>query len=267
MAQNDLDIKPLSTYTNLITFTYGASVARYVAGARNYTDGDTFTALPCLEIDLKKQTGSAKDEPITVRLSPVVPLITVLNGFSFTKIDVVIEEVDVLAPATRRVLFKGYLAKIVGNKNGRNDLIEIEMNGLRAPLASPLGIPANNTCSWVFGDKNCAIALGALMVATTITSIPEKTKIVIASAANVPPYFFRGFVQVDGLRIMVRDHIAATELILVDPVPPEWAGAACSIAPGCNKTIGDCRDKWSNETQFGGFGLAIPKFHPLFEIQ
>lgn len=267
MPQTSIDVKSNSLYTTLITFIFGGFAVRYTScpSAISFSD-KVYAALPAIQIDLAKQSGQAKDEPIKITMPPLSPFDIMLQGGPHAPVIVLIQELDVLDVSTIRYVFKGFIAKVLSGKNGRDDVIEITVNGLRAALDIPLGIPANNTCAWTFGDFSCTKSLPALRVSTLVTAIVA-TQITIASVAHPKPYFDRGYVERNGLRIMVRNQIDASNLVLVNTPPANWLTSSVVITPGCNKSISDCRTKWSNEGQFGGLGLGIPRYHPVFETQ
>lgn len=281
MAQNQLDINPSAIYSNLITFSWGTTgVARYVNDARDFVDSGTFTSMMAMDINLKKQTGGAKDEECTITMpSTLEPIVTLLTGLSLGNILVTIEEVDVRNALTRRSLFKGYLKKIIGNKNGNDGIAEIMVEGLRARLegGTSLGIAANNGCSWKFGDKSCKKDLAALIVSGVVTSVSNGTndsygKVLVTHASGPGAgYFNRGYIKVGDTRIAVRKHVltsgTTSELTLVEVPPSTWAGLACFVVPGCDKLLETCRTTWTNEINFGGFGIAIPVVHPVYEAQ
>lgn len=270
MAQNDLDVKNTAFYVNLVTFTWGdSSVQRYTSGVRSITDdstGQAFAALPAMKIDFSTQNGGGEDKPITILMPPVHPIDKHLLGTAFAPVTVKVEEMDVRDQNTKRTLFLGFISKVLANKNGKADQSEVTVAGLKSLLRAPLGIPACNTCVWKFGDKNCKIPLGPLKIASTVSSVTGSL-IVVAEASKAPPYFFRGYVTVDGLSLMVREHQSNQNLLLVEPAPVAWASQACILTPGCDKTTTDCNDKWNNIQNFGGFGIGIPKHHPIFETQ
>lgn len=269
MAQNNLDIKNTAIYANLVSFLYDVGGNRYVTGNRQYVDdntGQAFNPEPKIQIDFKKQSGGAEDEPISIIMPPVAPLNSMLLGTPFAQVTVIIEEVDLRDFSTRRVIHRGYIKKVIGNKNGRADQCEVEIVGLKSQLIAPLGIPALNTCAWNFGDKSCKINLAPIRVATTITAIVGSL-ITIASAANAAPYFFRGYVTCKSLSLMVREQQTTQNLLLVEPPPAAWLNQPAVITPGCDKTRIDCETKWNNITRFGGFGIAMPKHHPIYETQ
>lgn len=78
--------------------------------------------------------------------------------------------------------------------------------------------------------------------------------------------FRRGYVELDGIRVMVRDQPALNVVQLNRVPPPEWVpGTKITITPGSDKTIENCRAEWDNEERFGGLGYAIPRYNPMLE--
>lgn len=265
---NPLDTAATSKYVLLVTFTWagGATIARYAAADKDVNDGTyTFAAAPTLTVDFNKQTGGVEDEPITLLMPVVNPVALMLAGYPFSRCFCLVEEVDISNIAgTRRKMFYGIVSQSVGNKNGNSALAEIKVAGLRSWLEFPLGIPANNTCAWQFGDKNCAKDLTALKVTRTISSI-SGTTITLGSAITASK-FNRGLITYQGLTLMIRSQIDTTHVEMINQPPPAWSGASVVLTPGCRKTVADCT-AWANIANFGGFGIAIPTFHPSVETQ
>lgn len=269
MAQTNLDLNASSLFANLITFQWGASsVARYIRDFKNFTDdlAQVYTALPLLQIDMKKQGGGADDEGIVLTMPSVRPIDSMLLQFPYNPVDVIVEELDTTDLTTRRVTFKGRISRIIGNKNGRSGVNEVTVGGIKTRFSAPLGIPCLNTCAWNFGDKSCKIDLATLQLSTTCVSV-AKNIITMASSAHAAGYWSRGFVTVDGLNLMIREHSDVSELRMIDNVPLTWAGLTLNLIPGCDKTKATCSTKFSNIANFGGFGIAIPKYHPVYETQ
>lgn len=267
MPQNIIDIPSNSQYATLVSFIYGGFAARYTTSPVAIDiDDRVYAPLPAMTVDLGKQSGQPKDEPITITLPPVVPFDVMLLGGPHANVLVLIQEIDITDFTTARPIFKGSVVKVLSGKNGRDDVVEVTVNGLRAALDVPLGVPANNTCVWTFGDFSCTKDLSALRVTTLGVAIAGNV-LTVAASANAAPYFERGYVERNGVRIMIRHQIDASNLQLVDVPPASWIGSSVIITPGCNKSLSDCKTKWSNEAQFGGLGIAIPKYHPIYETQ
>jgi uncharacterized phage protein (TIGR02218 family) len=269
MAQTNLDTKNTAIYANLVTFFYDVGGNRYVTANRQLIDdntGQAFNPEPAMKIDLKKQGGGAEDTEVTILMPPQAPLNNMLLGYPFPPVKVVIEELDLRNTATRRILFVGWIKTVVANKNGKADQCEVTVAGLKSQLRGVLGIPACNTCAWQFGDKSCKIDLNPLKVNTTITAI-NGSIVTIANASFASPYFFRGYVTCKNVSLMVRQQQTAQNLLLVEVPPANWLNQSCVVTPGCDKTPTDCRVKWNNIQRFGGFGIAIPRHHPIYETQ
>ncbi len=269
MATNNLDLLSSSLYINLVTFSWagGASVARYCSSDKSYNDGShTWSAIPSLAVDLGKQTGGVKDEQATILISPVDPIITMLVGYPFSRCTVKIEELDPTDATTRRVTFFGVVQLVTGNKNGLANQCEIKVDGLRAALDNPLGIPALNTCAWQFGDKNCTLNVPGLAATVTRTVSGFSGNLVTIGSLPSSDDYVRGFLTFAGLSILIRSQNGTTQLELFNPAPPSWNGQAVIVTPGCRKNVADCT-KWANLVNFGGFGIGIPNFHPSAELQ
>lgn len=265
---NPLDTNPTAQYVLLVTFAWagGSVTALYAAADKDVTiSAQDFAAAPTLTIDFSKQTGGVEDEPITILMPVVDPVLTMLAGYPFSRCFVTIEEIDITNSATRRKLFYGLVSQCTGNKNGNSALAEIKVAGLRSFLEFPLGISATNTCAWQFGDKNCTKNVAALRVTKTINLI-SGTTITLGSPITANQ-FNRGLITFGGLTLMIRSQISTTQLEMINQPPPSWSGQSVVLTPGCRKTTADCNGLWSNLINFGGFGIAIPAFHPSVETQ
>jgi hypothetical protein len=98
--------------------------------------------------------------------------------------------------------------------------------------------------------------------------------------------FHQGYAQYEGLKVMIRDHLKLSgstyiagngavtnsniKLLLTfkPPTHPNytWVGKRIALVGGCPKNKGSCQSKWSNAAHFGGFGLLIPTYNPVWEV-
>lgn len=179
---------------------------------------------------------------------------------------------------TEQLISFGYFRLVLGTKtaNQVRNKCRLSLRDIKALLEVPLGIPATPLCAWTLGDKTCGVDTAAAQETATILTV-ERKKIILTNPADSAvvtskpdnDYWRRGFMEIDGLRIGIRmwdgGGAAKYEFQMVDDVPAAWVGQTVTLTPGCDKTSTICNSRWSNLEKFGGFGIAIPKHHPLTE--
>jgi hypothetical protein len=266
--QTQLDTKSALNYTVLVTFRWGSGVriARgYTRFSRDIVIGDArWVAEPAMEIEMPKMDGGAQHSQCRITMPMLRPAKELGEVYPWPLTLVEIEEVDLSNPTdTRNTVFFGEVRDAVRNPDGQPGLVRITIDDIKKYLDRSLGIVCGTTCSHSFGDKNCCVELDTIREQGTIQSI-DGNNLVISGVNTTTRYWHRGEVVVGGLRIMVRDQDSSS-FTLVKPAPPWWLGQTATLTPGCDKTIETCRTKWDNEEHFGGFGHAIPAYHPIFE--
>ncbi len=267
MAVTTLDTAAASLIINLVTFSVQTTVPTeylYAFSDKDITLGpDTFSALPQGEITFSEFTGGPKSEPVKITMIKAEPFLTVLIGEPHQKIDVTIEEIDPRDSATRRVLYVGEVRKVIGGVNQRPDLVRVEITGLKFQYDRPLGIEITDTCSWRFGDGNCDFDVEAETTTADILTI-DKT-IITLDTIFVLPRLRRGRLRLDGLDIVIKQHLNGTQVQLIEKPPAAWAGATVDVVVGCDKSVSMCGGTWDNLENFGGFGLKMLEYHPVVE--
>jgi len=89
---------------------------------------------------------------------------------------------------------------------------------------------------------------------------------VSSPAAELPNgKYRRGYIEVDGLRLLIKRSRENLIFDLFDLPPIWWPGQACILHPGCDKRIKTCRQEWDNGGRFMGLGIKLPKRNPSFE--
>lgn len=133
-------------------------------------------------------------------------------------------------------------------------------------LNQSIGETYNVRCQKKFGTvdgpliKRCNKALGPLTVTGTLTSVTSRLICRDSSRAEVADYFAYGTIQFTsganaGLKpIQVKRSEADGTLELFEAAPYVMAaGDSYILIPGCRGRLEDCRDKWNNVINFGGF--------------
>jgi hypothetical protein len=275
--------KKLSRY--LLEFAYGASAgtaARFTNGtASEVYDGDTYSSLPKVAIELPGNTGTLEEGVLKIEVpvdahalftalasgekhSPVY--VTVVQVNEPLQDDGGSDEVLVLCRMWR-------VAKATKNPARKRGIVKLEATGAKADLKVPLGMPANYQCVWQLFGNGCD--LDAVSDTGTLTAIDaaDNKKVTITGVSVTVPgatpgkTFHRGYVEKDGMRLEIRDWSsgASTTFFLERKPPAAWVGQTVTVVPGCDKSIETCRARWDNEERFQGCGYAIPDYHPHFE--
>lgn len=118
-------------------------------------------------------------------------------------------------------------------------------------------------CPKTFGGQEyagCKIALGPLTVSGTLTAVTSGTQFADNTRPEAADYFSLGTVQFTsganaGLKpLEIKSFSAGGGIVTFEPFYyPPAIGDAYMMTPGCRKRLEDCRDKWNNVVNFGGF--------------
>lgn len=271
-----------------VSFAYGPNDARVV---ERFTDwfsprehnGFIYEPAEGIEVKPVRKTGTLSEQPVTVTMKlaidddtgePADPdsfLALVSNGEPFPLTSVEIDEVTFEAGSSDVVaLHRGLLSITRRNYQGRPDLVQLESESWKSRLKAPLGIPITHLCPWRFGGKGCFLpgGLDPLRETGTIDAIDGATVTISGLATHTAKrYWHRGYVDVDGLVIDVREWDRdehPDRFKLVKFAPARWLGATVTVTPGCTKTKSRCA-AWDNLPHFGGIGIKMPNRNPILE--
>lgn len=120
-------------------------------------------------------------------------------------------------------------------------------------------------CPKAFGGQEyagCGIALAPITVTGTLTSVTSASVFRDSTRTEAADYFGEGTIAFTtgdnaGLKPMeIKTHAADGTLTLHEALHylPQ-VGDAYTLIPGCRKRQEDCRDKWNNIDNFGGFSF------------
>lgn len=240
----------------------------------------TATSTPSLEVKIPANTGTLDEKELEI----LVPVGTddlfdsFVAGYAVPPTHVVVQEIqEPVGPIDNGAVVTTFgrfrLARAILNPDGRKGLIRMTFQSYKSRVSGiPLGIPATPRCAWNLGDKTCGYDLEGNAVTVTIDTVDGKTLTLEdpGEAAVVlgvtDKRWHRGTFSKDGLVIGIRDfEIGNYTFQLVKEPPPSWNGAVVSIKPGCDKTPETCHSRFSNLERFGGFGIAIPAYHPVLD--
>ena len=159
-------------------------------------------------------------------------------------------------------------ASILGKSTLFDDRYRIEEMALVDALNQSVGKTYGAQCSKRFGGQEyagCKIALGPLTVTGTLSGVTDSRIFRDSARTEAADYFGAGTIQFTsganaGLKAQeIKTYSSNGTIETFEPFyyQPQ-AGDAYSMIPGCRKRQNeDCRDKWNNILNFGGF-VYIP---------
>lgn len=132
-------------------------------------------------------------------------------------------------------------------------------------LNQNVGATYTAPCPKEFGGQEyagCGIDLAAITVTGTLTHVTSNSVFRDSARAEAADYFGEGTIAFTtganaGLKaIEIKTHAADGTLTTHAAFPYTVAvGDAYTLIPGCRRRQEDCRDKWSNIVNFGGFSF------------
>ena len=155
------------------------------------------------------------------------------------------------------------VASILGKTTLMDRRYRIEEMALIDALNQSAGKTYTAACPKTFGGQEyagCKVALGPLTVTGTLSAVTDRSIMRDSTRAEAADYFAYGTLQFTsganaGLKPSeVKRHEADGTIEVFEPfyyLPV--AGDAYTLIPGCRKRLEDCRDKWNNVVNFGGF--------------
>lgn len=154
------------------------------------------------------------------------------------------------------------LSSILGKVTLTDDRYRAEEMALADALSQAVGKTYAPTCYKRFGGQEpagCKVALGPITVSGTLTSVTSPLVFADSSRAELDDYFGAGLLTFTsganaGLPGKEIKAYSGGQFTLHEAFHyTVAAGDQYQVVPGCRKRIEDCRDKWSNVANFGGF--------------
>ena len=144
------------------------------------------------------------------------------------------------------------------------DRYSIQLMMLIDALNQPIGKTYIATCPKQFGGQEyagCKVDLGPITVTGTVTSVTSRYVFRDSARTEAADYFGAGTIRWTtgenvGQRLQEVKSYAADGTITIHETfhYPVEVGDTYELAPGCRKRADeDCRDKWGNTPNFGGF--------------
>lgn len=155
-------------------------------------------------------------------------------------------------------------ASILGKTTLMDDAYKIEEMGLTDALNQSVGKTYTAACPKTFGGQEyagCKIALAGITVTGTITSVISGCLFRDSARSEAADWFAAGTVCfISGANtalkpLEIKSYAADGTIETFESFYyPVAAGDAYTMIPGCRKRRAeDCRDKWNNVVNFGGF--------------
>lgn len=250
-------------------FRIGSDEYRYTSASYHIADSDgTYESAPIRNSSVKVTGELAKngisidlprDNALAQRFLGGVPeVITTLTIFR-----------DDIGLGSEGVFWKGRVVSAPIS----DDVVTLECEDVFTTMERPgLRIPVQAGCPYhLYSDNNCKVvkanfATDAEIVAVsgltlTITLAPDST-IDSTSPPETDGYFSGGIVELaDGTMRRISHHAGNVYTLLsaFNGLDVDSVGLACTLYPGCNRTISDCQTKFGNLDNYGGFPFFARK--------
>lgn len=263
----------------VVDFTYGDPASPQRARFTDWISGDytyggaTYSSFPSMAVKVPDYTGGFDEGALEITLPLTSAFIQeITNGEPHSRIDVLCTEhlltPDTLASPDVLYLFKGRVSRGIRNPQGRVDAARIEAKNWKSKLHIPLSMQCNHLCENTFLQRGCVTSKGGPVGAATETAtltVIDGAKVTLSGLAGHPDrWWHRGYLERQGLRLMIRDWLNGNNFQLVFQPPASWSGAQVSVVPGCDKSIQRCRF-WVNEGNFNALGIMMQPNNPIIE--
>jgi len=162
-------------------------------------------------------------------------------------------------------LYTGKVSNVEFNLKKHN--MKIKVSNIISILSN--NIPKNNfspSCSYDLYSKDCGILEEDRKVIYNNTEYQINSNLEIQLLITAPDinYFSNGFCIIDNQNNYIISH--NTDIIkFLYPIKNTSFTGDIYIYPGCSKTINECKNKFNNLENFGGFPF-VPKSDPFLKI-
>lgn len=261
---------PTKDSVYLVEFKVGASTFhRYTNAHQDFAYlGTTFISIPTMSVEIPEMTGGIEEDDFVVRIPRAATFCqSVATGVPTPRITMTVREVlDTRNAASVEIIHIGVAQVIRSNAQGKANHFEIASKSSKQLLDVRMGISATTTCQLPFGSSSdCGINEALFQESRQIVRVnPGGLSVTMAALTSATPWV-NGYLELDGLRIGIRDYAGGLDFALKVPPPPRWQGRTVLVSPGCAKSFFACNITWGNASQFLGLGIAIPQYHPVLE--
>lgn len=150
---------------------------------------------------------------------------------------------------------------ILGRTTLKDDRYSVEAMSLIDALNQPIGKTYGATCPKKFGGQEYAGCKKVVAPSVgTVTSVADRYNFTASALAGAADYFGAGsIVWTTGANVGLKSQevkafgVGGVIELYEAFFYPVQIGDQFSITPGCRKREEDCRDKWANILNFGGF--------------
>lgn len=161
--------------------------------------------------------------------------------------------------------YEPIVCSLLGKTAFEDDKYTIEEMALIDALNQSVGHTYTPTCQKRFGGQEyagCKIDLPTITVSGDLTHVIDDRAVRDAGLVGAADYFGAGTIAFlsganAGLKPMeIKTHAADGTITTHEPfyfMPA--VGDTYQLIPGCRKRLEDCRDKWDNVINFGGFSF------------
>lgn len=140
------------------------------------------------------------------------------------------------------------------------EIWKVQLTGFSSKLLKPMGRIYNRLCDADLFDARCTVNPASHTVTGSVTVDPSFPDLFQTNLSQADGYFDDGELlwtsgNNDGLAMEVESYLNSTGLVqLYLPMPKVvLTGDDFTIKRGCNKTLSDCKTKYSNVINFRGF--------------
>jgi len=117
-------------------------------------------------------------------------------------------------------------------------------------------------CPYALYEEKCTINKSSWSVSGTILTITGTTITATIFSSKANGWFLNGYIETsDGIRRLITSH-SGTTITILNEAEGLSAGKAFTAYAGCLRTVGDCKDKFSNFINYGGQPY-IPTINPF----
>lgn len=270
MAANDLIEKPAKQHATLFMLSWHNTVVRYTDWTEDVVvSPETYLTEPRIGIVLPGELGGVNERPAQLDWPITLPPADTLTSQpAHPRVQVKVWEILPGDDATLRKLYLGWVTRSQRGKRGDKNLATLRLDGIKSMLKAPLGVQVMRTCSWRFGDANCQkVVIPDLQETGTVATVTDEVITISGlTTTGTAEYWFRGWVEVDGLRLAIRRYDTPNVFYMARRPPASWSGKSILCTPGCDKTLSVCKERWDNIEHFTGLGFKMPPRHPIIEF-
>lgn len=239
----------------------------------------SYTPTPALEVELPPNSGALDTEPCKIQVPTILSgfVDEISTGMPYARTEVTVTEYVrnfERSAYHAQVLYKGLVTRARRYPGGKVGVVEIQAKEPKALMEKrPAGAIASDQCCWQFGKAGCEATVTEYTC--YLRSVTRNVAVVygIGKNSTVAALLANGLIRKDGLAILIRstalsaDPSDAYDLTLNVEPPASWEDDdQVTLRVGCNRSITDCRAH-GNESNFGGFGIAIPAYKPTVETR